>query len=66
MYVCLCNSLNEDAVKDAARAGARSPQGVHRHHGTKVECGQCLCTMNEIVRDHARDERPAPFASAAE
>lgn len=66
MYVCLCNSLNEKAVEDAARAGARSPQGVHRHHGTKVECGQCLCTMAEIVRN-LRDDEPAPiFASAAE
>jgi len=66
MYVCLCNALNEAAVKDAVCAGARHPLAVHRHHGTKVDCGQCLCTMADLIREPEDEHRPPAFSSAAE
>lgn len=66
MIVCLCNALNEQKVKDAVGAGARSPHGVHRHHGTKVDCGQCLCAMAEIIDEHSGEKTPRQFATAAE
>lgn len=69
MIVCLCNALNDRKVEEAVAAGARSPHGVHRHHGTKIDCGQCLSTMASRIREIDTPEVPAPtrrFATAAE
>lgn len=66
MIVCLCNALNDRAVRTAVDAGACSPHGVHRHHGTRINCGQCLSTISDIIREEDSEKPPQIFQSAAE
>lgn len=41
MYVCVCNALNERAVRDAVNRGATTPGQVYRALGVKPRCGKC-------------------------
>ncbi|MEL7540313.1 MAG: (2Fe-2S)-binding protein [Pseudomonadota bacterium] len=51
MIICICRNINEKAVREAVEAGARSPEAVQAHHGCKFNCGQCRCTMGEVISD---------------
>ena len=54
MIICICNRLSEGAVRNAAGAGAVSPDHVFEHCGGQVNCGKCLDFMEEIL-DAAQD-----------
>ena len=50
MYVCICNALNENTVREAARKnrGSRSVIKVYQTLGVKPQCGKCLYTAQNI------------------
>jgi bacterioferritin-associated ferredoxin len=49
MIVCICNALDEDQVRTAARAGAPCASSAYAHLGCEAQCGSCLCFAQEIV-----------------
>lgn len=49
MIVCHCNALKEGEVREAVRAGARSPAKAYRKLGCKFQCGQCLPLAKRII-----------------
>jgi bacterioferritin-associated ferredoxin len=51
MIVCICNRITEGEVRDAARAGAPSPEIAYAFHGCEVQCGCCLDRAREIIDD---------------
>ncbi|MEO1554538.1 MAG: (2Fe-2S)-binding protein [Pseudomonadota bacterium] len=51
MIICICRNINEKGVREAVEAGARSPEAVQAHHGCQFNCGQCRCTMGEVISD---------------
>ena len=51
MIVCVCNALNEQAVRRAIHEGADSAAGVYLHHGCKPQCGKCVCEVRAMVQD---------------
>jgi bacterioferritin-associated ferredoxin len=51
MIVCLCNRLTENDVREAARAGAATPEAVYACHGGDVQCGCCLDYAEEVIAD---------------
>lgn len=53
MFVCNCNGIRCRQVDEAIRAGARNPQGVHKHHGCKAQCGRCLPEIADRIRQAA-------------
>jgi len=51
MIICICRRINEEGVRDAVEAGARSPEAVQAHHGGQFNCGKCRCAMGEVISD---------------
>ena len=47
MVICVCNNLNEEAVKDVL-ASDGSVESVHSSCGCKVKCGKCLETIDSM------------------
>ncbi len=50
MYICVCNGLNENTVREAARKinGSFSAVKVYETLGVKPQCGMCLCDAQNI------------------
>lgn len=49
MYVCICNAINERAVKDAIDAGASKASDIYRANGCAPRCGQCVPEMQKAL-----------------
>jgi len=65
VYVCLCNALSDaEARRAAALLGGRRPVEVFRACGCQAQCGACVRTLRDLLRQEA--VKPAPLAMAAE
>lgn len=53
MIVCICNAIDEDELRSAARAGAPCPRSAYAHLGCEMQCGTCMCFAQEII-EHER------------
>ncbi|MEM8936935.1 MAG: (2Fe-2S)-binding protein [Pseudomonadota bacterium] len=61
MYVCICNALKENVVKDAARGDVRTVREVFRRCGTRPQCGKCVHDVAQIIAE----ERDAEATTVA-
>ncbi len=57
MIVCVCNAITESEVREAARAGATSPDAAYARLGCEPHCGCCLDYAQELI-DQERPRRP--------
>jgi bacterioferritin-associated ferredoxin len=57
MIVCVCNAINEDEVREAARKGAHTPEAAYAIYGCEPQCGCCLVYAQEIIEEE-RPKRP--------
>ena len=57
MIVCVCNRITEKEVREAARAGARTPETAYEKLGCEVQCGCCLDYAQDVI-DDALDKCP--------
>lgn len=57
MIVCICNRITESEVREAARAGASTPETAYACLGCDVQCGCCLDYAQEVI-DAERGSRP--------
>ncbi len=55
MIICVCRRINENGVREAVHAGARSPEAVQAHHGCEFNCGKCRCTIGEVIAETLED-----------
>jgi bacterioferritin-associated ferredoxin len=53
MYVCLCNALTDQHVRDAAAAGATRPSEIYGACGCAAQCGSCARTLRTLIDEHA-------------
>ena len=66
MIICICRRINEQGIRDAVDAGARSPEAVQAHHGCEFNCGKCRCAMGEVISDTLDAQAPTQQLIAAE
>ena len=59
MYVCLCNAIKESEVRDLARAGARTADGIYAALGCEPHCSTCTEYLQQMI-----DAESAPLAAA--
>ena len=52
MYVCICNAINERAVRSALDEGARNAGAVFALNGCAPQCGKCVPAMRGMIRTH--------------
>lgn len=53
MYICICNGLNEAAVKKAIEHGARTPGQVFRHYKCGAQCQKCVPEIKDLILSFA-------------
>ncbi|MET9023675.1 (2Fe-2S)-binding protein [Actinopolymorpha sp. NPDC004070] len=55
MIVCHCGVVNDRAVVDAVRGGARTLAGVCRSTGAGRGCGGCIFSIKRLLCEHQDD-----------
>ena len=51
MYVCICNGVTEQQVRDAADMGCASVAELTMRTGAGANCGSCIGLAAEILED---------------
>ena len=64
MYVCICNSVTDRDIHEAAARGARTVKDLRRELGVASDCGKCASCAREVLRD-ARSETALPASLQA-
>jgi bacterioferritin-associated ferredoxin len=60
MYVCLCNALKENDVREAALAcPSVRPRDVYAHLGCSIDCGACTRHARSLIIDAKATINPA-------
>ncbi|MGA8328162.1 MAG: (2Fe-2S)-binding protein [Mycobacterium sp.] len=49
MFVCLCNGITSQAVKDAIAGGATTTNQIAAACGAGAECGRCRRTLRLLL-----------------
>jgi bacterioferritin-associated ferredoxin len=49
MYVCICNAVNESAIRQAVEDGVTSFRGLSLRTGCGTQCGSCVKQAREIL-----------------
>lgn len=49
MYVCLCNGLNEQKLKEAITPCTERVKDVFANLGCKQQCGSCTAQVREMI-----------------
>ena len=72
MYLCICKSVSDHQIRQAVSEGARSFGDLSIRLGVGVECGKCVESINEVLREclaapvAPADAAPAPPSQVAE
>jgi bacterioferritin-associated ferredoxin len=65
MYVCICNGVTEQQVRDAADAGCASVAELTMRTGAGANCGSCIGLAAELL-DEQRARRALPLPVLAQ
>jgi bacterioferritin-associated ferredoxin len=52
VIVCHCGVVNDRAVTDAIRSGARTLSGVCKSTGAGQNCGTCVFSIKRLLCEH--------------
>jgi len=58
MYVCLCNNVNDSAIREAALQGVQDLDDLRDRLGVASQCGQCACLANEVLQAQLTRMKP--------
>lgn len=63
MYVCICHSVTDRQIREAARNGATRLKHLRDQLGVAATCGKCGACAREVMREtHAAAHRDPPPA----
>ena len=51
MYVCVCNAVTENAIREAVDNGVRSLAELRLHTGCSMTCGTCQDLAEEVLAE---------------
>ncbi len=60
MYVCICNAVTDQEIRDAIDAGARRMRDLRETLGVAGCCGKCAPEARQLLRA-GRGEASVPF-----
>jgi len=49
MYVCVCNAVTEDTIRQAVAKGARSMSQLKAELGVALNCRKCVPYVRDIL-----------------
>lgn len=65
MYVCICNSVTDSDIREAASRGARTLKDLRRELGVASDCGKCASCANDVLCEARRETALASSLQAA-
>ncbi|MBB1086967.1 (2Fe-2S)-binding protein [Lysobacter sp. SG-8] len=65
MYVCICNGVTDQDIRQAAEAGCGSVSELTMRTGAGANCGSCLDIAAQMLDSHRPREMPLPLFSQA-
>lgn len=68
MYVCICKSITDQDIRDAARSGVRDVEQLQRETGCSTGCGCCAELAGALLSEAVREQSgflPLAASSAA-
>ena len=65
MYVCICNSVTDRDIREAASRGARTLKDLRRELGVAADCAKCASCANEVLREARLEPALGPSLRAA-
>ncbi len=51
LYICICNSVTDSDIRDAAEAGVRNMQQLRMQTGCGINCGKCEPMALEVLTE---------------
>jgi bacterioferritin-associated ferredoxin len=63
MLVCLCKGVSDKKIKSLVENGASSVKQVMSTCHAGQDCGACICTVRDIIRQTRKDSLPADSQS---
>ncbi|WP_114417520.1 (2Fe-2S)-binding protein [Marinospirillum perlucidum] len=51
MYVCVCKGITDQQIKTSIEQGAASMRDLYKQHSLGSQCGKCVCTARELLRN---------------
>ncbi|MDP2245804.1 bacterioferritin-associated ferredoxin [Pseudomonas sp.] len=64
MYVCLCEGVTDNQIRDAIFEGCCSYRDVRAALGVASQCGKCACLAKQVVRETLGEVQSSQAASA--
>nr|6E6R_A Chain A, Bacterioferritin-associated ferredoxin [Pseudomonas aeruginosa] len=55
MYVCLCQGVTDNQIRDAIYEGCCSYEEVREATGVGTQCGKCASLAKQVVRETLND-----------
>lgn len=65
MIVCHCHGVSDGNIREAVRAGSRTPEEVAQQCGAGTGCGGCFSLVCDIVESERNRPRLLPTILAA-
>jgi bacterioferritin-associated ferredoxin len=65
MYVCICHSVTDREIREAADSGVRTVRQLRKATGCSGSCGQCA-TMAKQLLDENQPSTPSLFGVTLE
>ena len=59
MFVCHCRALTDGEIREVITGGACDLDEVGDRCGAGVTCGGCCPLIQELLAEHAPEDRPA-------
>lgn len=64
MYVCLCEGVTDNQIRDAIFAGCCSYRDIRTTLGVGSQCGKCACLAKQVVRETLSEVQSSQVALA--
>ncbi len=65
MYLCICKSVSDHQIRQAFEQGARGFGDLSARFGVGIECGKCIDSINDFLRECLTVAAPAPVPAEA-
>ena len=59
MFVCHCRALTDGEIREVITGGACDLDEVGDRCGAGITCGGCCPLIQELLAEHAPEDRPA-------
>lgn len=64
MYVCICHSVTDRQIREAANRGATRLAHLRRELGLGGTCGKCASCARQVLAEARAQKRDLPYLAA--